>query len=183
MRNSLLISVLAILAMPAAALAQVPSPESIRCQLDPACSKPAAPPAPGGKLYRSINPTGGITTATQNAVDLNVAFEYNSAVLQNDARITLDSLGKALSDPSLAGFTFLVGGHTDAKGSAPYNKVLSQRRAQAVRDYLITHYGISASRLTAQGFGSVQLIDPEHPLDGVNRRVQIVNMTTPAPRQ
>ena len=183
MRNSFLVSVLAILAMPTAALAQVPSPESIRCQLDPACTKPAAQPAPGGKLYRSINPAGGIATSTKNAVDLNVAFEYNSAVLQNDARITLDSLGKALSDPSLAGFAFLVGGHTDAKGSAAYNKVLSERRAQAVRDYLVTHFNISASRLTAQGFGSVQLIDPVHPLDGVNRRVQIVNMTATPPRQ
>jgi outer membrane protein OmpA-like peptidoglycan-associated protein len=182
MRISFLIPALAILATPVAALAQVPTPESIRCQLDPACTQTAAKPA-DGKRFRSIGPTDGVTKPTQNAVDLNVAFEYNSAILQNDARITLDSLGKALADPSLAGFTFLVGGHTDARGSASYNKLLSARRAQAVRDYLVTHFNISASRLTAQGFGSVQLIDPEHPQDGVNRRVQIVNMTTSTPRQ
>lgn len=178
MRISYFIAALAILALPVAAIAQETSAESIRCSLDPACPKGAPKPA-GGKLYRSINPTADVKTTTQNAIDLNIAFEYNSAVLQNDARITLDSLGKALSDPSLAGYKFLIGGHTDAKGRPSYNKVLSERRAQAVRNYLVTNYHIPASRLTAEGFGSVQLIDPEHPEGERNRRVQIVNMTTP----
>jgi len=168
MRIALLISALAILAVPMAAQAQDPSPESIRCSLDPTCH---------ARKSRSIDPSGGVVTPKQNAVDLNVAFEFNSAVLQNDARITLDNLGKALTDPSLAGYTFLIGGHTDAKGRATYNKVLSERRAEAVREYLVTHYNIPANRLTAKGFGSVQLIDPDHPEGERNRRVQIVNMT------
>jgi outer membrane protein OmpA-like peptidoglycan-associated protein len=174
MRISFLIPALAILASPVAVLAQEPTPEAIICKLDPACPK--------GKT-RSLDPTGGMTKPTENAVDLNVAFEYNSAILQNDARITLDNLGKALTNPRLASYTFLIGGHTDAKGSAAYNKVLSERRANAVRDYLVTRYNIQMSKLTAKGFGSVQLIDPVHPLDGVNRRVQIVNTSTPMSRQ
>jgi outer membrane protein OmpA-like peptidoglycan-associated protein len=178
MRIALLISTLAIFAAPALALAQGPSPESIRCSLDPSCQSPGqAPPSQPGIKRRSIDPSVGVATPKSNAIDLNVAFEFNSAILQNDARITLDSLGKALSDPSLAGYAFLIGGHTDAKGRPSYNQVLSERRAQAVREYLVTHYSIPESRLTAKGFGSVQLIDPDHPEGERNRRVQIVNMT------
>ncbi len=179
MRVAFLFPALALLAVPVAAWAEEPSAETIRCQLDPACASGAPKPANGGKHFRSIDPTGGVAEPKQNVANLNVPFEFNSAVLQTDARITLDNLGHALSDPSLAGFSFLIGGHTDAKGSASYNQVLSQRRAQAVRDYLVGHYNIPVSRLTAKGYGSVQLLDPEHPLDGVNRRVQIVNVTVP----
>jgi outer membrane protein OmpA-like peptidoglycan-associated protein len=179
MRIAFLIPALALLAAPVAALAEEPSAETIRCQLDPGCANGAAKPANGGKHYRSIDPTGGIAQPKQNVSNLNVPFEYNSAVLQTDARITLDNLGRALSDPSLAGYSFLIGGHTDAKGSVSYNQTLSERRAQAVRDYLVSHYNIPAGKLAAKGYGSVQLLDPDHPLDGINRRVQIVNVTVP----
>jgi OOP family OmpA-OmpF porin len=46
-----------------------------------------------------------------------------------------------------------IGGHTDSTGSAAFNEKLSQRRAQAVMDYLVKH-GIDASRLSAHGYGS-----------------------------
>lgn len=183
MRIAVVVPVLAILAAPVPALAQEPSADAILCQLDPSCAKPGTDPgakaAPEGRRLRSIDPAGAAPQPSQNAVNLNIPFEFNSAILQTDARITLDNLGKALSNPRLAGYVFLIGGHTDAKGSANYNRVLSERRAEAVRRYLMSHYNIPASKLTAKGFGSVQLLDPEHPLDGVNRRVQIVNMTTP----
>jgi outer membrane protein OmpA-like peptidoglycan-associated protein len=187
MRILFLIPALAILSAPVAAFAQEPSPESIRCSLDPACHGPvqsvSTQKCPPGKTCRSLEmPTTIAPPKQTNTIDLNIAFEFNSAVLRNDARITLDNLGTALKDPSLAGYTFLIGGHTDAKGTRTYNQVLSQRRAQAVREYLVTQYGIPESRLTAKGFGSGQLIDPESPLGERNRRVQIVNMTAPTPR-
>lgn len=168
MRLSCLAATLIILATAPAAFAQTPSADEITCQLDPSC---------GHVKRRSIDPGEVKAQPKQNAINLNVPFEFNSAVLQTDARITLDNLGKALTDPRLAGYTFLIGGHTDAKGSASYNKVLSERRARAVRDYLVTNFGIPTTRLKAEGFGSLQLIDGAHPEDGVNRRVQIVNMT------
>jgi outer membrane protein OmpA-like peptidoglycan-associated protein len=178
MRIAFLIPTLALLAVPAAALAQEPtatpasqpSAETIRCQLDPSCIK----------KHRSLEPEGSIAQPKQNVANLNVSFEYNSAVLQTDAYITLDNLGRALSNPSLAGYSFEVSGHTDRKGSAAYNQVLSERRAQAVRDYLVSHYNIPTSRLATKGYGSIQLLNPKDPYDGVNRRVQIVNMTVPS---
>ena len=68
----------------------------------------------------------------------------------------------------------------DAKGSAEYNQKLSERRADVVRRYLIAQFGIDKSRLTAKGFGKAQLLDPARPEDGVNRRVQVLNMTAAA---
>jgi hypothetical protein len=52
---------------------------------------------------------------------------------------------------------------------------LSEQRAAAVRNYLIAQFGIAADRLSAKGYGKSQPLDPEHPEDGVNRRVQVIN--------
>jgi len=109
------------------------------------------------------------------SVNLYVNFDYNSADLTSDARITLDQLGTALRDPRLEAFSFVIAGHTDAKGGVDFNQKLSERRAEAVRNYMITQFGIAAERLTAKGYGKSQLLDPDHPEDGVNRRVQVIN--------
>jgi outer membrane protein OmpA-like peptidoglycan-associated protein len=110
------------------------------------------------------------------SVDLHIPFDYNSDKLTFDAIITLRQLGGALSDPKLAGYRFRIAGHTDAKGTADYNQKLSERRAQAVRDYLVAQYDVSPSRLETIGYGSNRLADPSKPLEAVNRRVQIVNV-------
>ena len=62
-------------------------------------------------------------------------------------------LGRALSDLRFAGNTFRIAGHSDGKGSGDYNVDLSQKRAEAVRLYLITKFGVGAERLVAQGHG------------------------------
>ena len=46
-----------------------------------------------------------------------------------------------------------------------------------MRTYLIEQFGVSPQNLAAKGFGKSQLLDPERPEDGVNRRVQVVNTT------
>jgi hypothetical protein len=112
------------------------------------------------------------------SVNLYVNFAYNSDELSSDARITLDHLGAALRDPRLEGFAFLIAGHTDAKGSAEYNQKLSERRAEAVKRYLISQYKLPPQRLSAVGYGMSQLLDPSRPEDAINRRVQIINTTT-----
>jgi hypothetical protein len=69
----------------------------------------------------------------------------------------------------------VISGHTDARGSADYNMRLSERRAQAVRQFLITEKGISAGRLAAKGYGKTQLLLPSDPNNELNRRVQFQN--------
>lgn len=111
------------------------------------------------------------------SVDLEVLFEFDSARLTPDAVETLTTLGRALIDDRLAGGEFLIGGHTDAKGRAEYNLRLSDRRAAAVRQFLMQTFGIDAGRLTAKGFGSRYLKNPQQPRAAENRRVQVVNVS------
>jgi outer membrane protein OmpA-like peptidoglycan-associated protein len=153
------------------------SKNDIVCALDPKCAPP-----PSRSFNRGITAAGGTTEEAPLAVDLYVNFAYNSADLTGDARISLDQLGGALRDPRLSGFTFMVAGHTDAKGGVDYNQKLSERRAEAVRQYMIAQYGIAAERLSSVGYGKSQLLDPSRPEDGVNRRVQIINVTASARR-
>jgi outer membrane protein OmpA-like peptidoglycan-associated protein len=91
----------------------------------------------------------------------------------------LDRLAAALKDERLARLDFLIGGHTDAVGSDQYNERLSEQRAASVKEYLVERSGIQAHRLVDKGFGESRLLDSKHPLDGVNRRVQIITLATP----
>jgi outer membrane protein OmpA-like peptidoglycan-associated protein len=154
------------------AAAVEPNPESIVCALDPACAKKPLTRS----MRRGITPSGG-QAEQRLSVDIYVNFAYNSTDLESDARITLDRLGAALTDPRLKGFSFMIAGHTDAKGTAEYNQTLSERRAESVRQYLMTRFGMTAKQLAAKGYGKSQPLDPSRPEDGVNRRVQIINVT------
>lgn len=108
--------------------------------------------------------------------DLNVTFAFDSAELTPDAMVVLDRLAAALKDEKLAGYSFVVGGHTDAVGEELYNEMLSERRAIAVVDYLTERRQIDRNRLQSQGFGEAELYDPANPDAGVNRRVEIVTI-------
>jgi outer membrane protein OmpA-like peptidoglycan-associated protein len=110
------------------------------------------------------------------SIDLEILFGYDSATPTREARETLASLGEALNDSELKGSTFLIAGHTDAKGSASYNQKLSQRRAEAVKKVLVSEFKIPADSLLTAGYGKDRLKDPANPLAAENRRVQVVNM-------
>jgi outer membrane protein OmpA-like peptidoglycan-associated protein len=69
-------------------------------------------------------------------IDLEINFEYNSAVIGSKAMPQVTELGKALTSEDLKGRTFILSGFTDAKGSETYNQGLSERRADAVKQFL-----------------------------------------------
>jgi outer membrane protein OmpA-like peptidoglycan-associated protein len=110
------------------------------------------------------------------SINLYIPFEYDSDKLKTEAQLTLKRLGTALKDERLSGYRFQVEGHTDARGSLEYNQTLSERRAKAVRDYIVFHYDIAPDRIETMGFGKTKLLDPLKPEDGVNRRVQVINL-------
>jgi outer membrane protein OmpA-like peptidoglycan-associated protein len=154
---------------------QRPSTEDIVKKLDPTTAvsvQPGLRDTPWGD--RGITEEG--TDTASPSIDLNIPFDYNSDKLTPDGIITLRRLGAALKDPRLANYRFKIAGHADAKGSADYNQKLSERRAQSVRDYLVFQYDLDPGKLETAGYGSARLADPGHPEDGVNRRVQVVNM-------
>ena len=106
------------------------------------------------------------------SINMQINFEYNSAEIAGSSEKTMATLAKALASPQLEGRKFTVIGHTDASGSAAYNKALSDRRAAAVRRYLMDN-GVASSRLRAVGKGESQLLNANEPDAGENRRVEI----------
>jgi outer membrane protein OmpA-like peptidoglycan-associated protein len=111
-------------------------------------------------------------------IDLEITFDYNSSKISNSALPQVDALGKALTDPSLKGTTFVVAGHTDAVGGDTFNQDLSERRADVVKQYLTTKYGMASADLVTVGYGKTRLKNPNDPKGGENRRVQVVNMAS-----
>jgi outer membrane protein OmpA-like peptidoglycan-associated protein len=129
---------------------------------------------------RSLSPENrdqmaGIVSKSKS-VDLNVNFEFNSASLTPSVEPQLNDLGKVLTSPELAGSVIMLGGHTDAKGSDPYNQGLSERRAETVKRFLIEKYHIPAARLLSAGYGKRDLKNTADPFAAENRRVQIANV-------
>lgn len=129
-----------------------------------------------GLLPRGVQVEGADTANALPSVDLSVSFEFNSAQLTTDAMLTLDQLGAALGNPALAAFRFQIAGHTDGIGTQDINQTLSEQRAFAVKNYLVTRHGIAADRLETIGYGKTRLLDPAHPDAAINRRVQVTNM-------
>ncbi len=110
-----------------------------------------------------------------------VLFASNKSDLLPSAQAKLAEVASALTkDDSTS--KIVVEGHTDSQGGATYNQGLSQRRAQAVRDYLVSQ-GVAADRVTAVGFGLTRPIADNGSPEGRanNRRVEIVVQPTPAP--
>jgi OOP family OmpA-OmpF porin len=104
-------------------------------------------------------------------LDMLINFDLDSADLTEQARQSLNEFAKALKDNRLRAATFVVEGHTDARGEAVYNDKLSERRAQAVSAFLLAN-GVDASRVEAVGLGEqkprvADIYDP------VNRRVEM----------
>jgi outer membrane protein OmpA-like peptidoglycan-associated protein len=113
---------------------------------------------------------------TKPNIDLEITFDYNSATISQKSMPSVQALGRALTSPDLKGSTFVVAGHTDAAGADAYNQDLSERRADAIKRYLVEKYGIAGADLVTVGYGKSKLKDPSQPLAEVNRRVQVVNM-------
>ncbi len=96
------------------------------------------------------------------------------------AQLKLNEVADALTkeDPLSK---MVVEGHTDSQGAAAYNQTLSQHRAEAVRDYLVSR-GIASDRISAQGFGPTRSVADNASAEGRanNRRVEIVVQAKPS---
>jgi outer membrane protein OmpA-like peptidoglycan-associated protein len=82
-----------------------------------------------------------------------IGFKLNSADLDEFSRRQLESVGAGMMDQRLVAQRFLIEGHTDDLGTPDYNRELSVRRAQAVRDYLTRVSGVPRQRLDIRGLG------------------------------
>lgn len=130
------------------------------------------------ELIDKLTPPSASTRSLRNltpkpvTVDLSIQFDFDSARLLPASKPLLDNLASAMNSERLSSVHFRIEGHTDAKGRAEYNLQLSNRRAQAVLDYLAQRQ-VASTRLQAEGLGSTQLLLPERPEASENRRVRI----------
>lgn len=117
-------------------------------------------------------PAKAVVQADRIDIQDKVFFETDQAVIKSESHGILDEVAEILvNHPELQHLT--VEGHTDSVGDAGYNKDLSQRRADAVRTYLVER-GVEASRITAIGYGEERLlVEEKTEADRAkNRRVQ-----------
>lgn len=100
-----------------------------------------------------------------------VTFQTDSAVILPEGLVLLNAVVPILQDDPKA--LFEIGGHTDNAGSEQKNQLLSERRAKAVAEYLISK-GVAAHRLWARGYGASQPIADNMTVEGRahNRRIE-----------
>jgi outer membrane protein OmpA-like peptidoglycan-associated protein len=116
------------------------------------------------------------TTDTPRGLVVNmgdVLFDTGKSDLRSEAREALAKLsGIVLNYPSLR---LTIEGHTDSTGGAEFNQTLSEKRADAVRDYLVSQ-GLGAGSLSAQGLGMDEPVADNSTAEGRqrNRRVEII---------
>jgi outer membrane protein OmpA-like peptidoglycan-associated protein len=122
----------------------------------------------GGKdLYDALAEKGRV--ATQG-----IFFATGSAELAGESTPTLKEIGQMLKDH--ADLSLTIEGHTDNTGSPEANQSLSEKRAAAVKAYLVSTFGIAESRLEAKGFGASKPAASNDTPEGrqQNRRVELV---------
>jgi OOP family OmpA-OmpF porin len=114
----------------------------------------AAAPEPAPVIAAALPPQPVTKTYSQKtSFSGDALFAFDQAVLKPEGKTTLDVLVSQLDGASYD--KIATTGHTDRFGSAKYNQNLSERRAQAVKDYLVSK-NVDASRITATGLGETQ---------------------------
>jgi len=109
-------------------------------------------------------------------VTADIQFDEDAAVVRPESYRMLGRIADALYHPSLLGSKFLIVGHTVSTGKRDYNLTLSQRRADVIRDIMISTFKISPKRLQAIGLGEEQMLDSLHPGAPVNAQVQLMTV-------
>jgi OOP family OmpA-OmpF porin len=109
-------------------------------------------------------------------VTFDVLFDPDSSIIRPGSYRTLGRIADTLTDPALLPYRFLIVGHTESGGRRDHNLIVSQRRADAIRDVLATTFKISPKRLQTLGLGEEQLRDAARPPSATNRRIQVVSL-------
>ena len=123
----------------------------------------------GKKLYDLISTKGRASTQ-------GILFDEGSDHIRGESTPTLAEIGDMMK--THASLSLTIEGHTDNVGSEAANKALSEKRALAVKQYLVGKYGIASTRMKTAGFGSSKPVAPNNTAEGRqnNRRVELVKL-------
>jgi outer membrane protein OmpA-like peptidoglycan-associated protein len=191
--TSTIFAACAVLSFASPTEAQNPSADQIIRSLEPSGVtrgiRPVGPPS--GTSVPSLGATSASTVQGSAAptvarpvpppsVNLTIQFPTGSAVVTPEAARSLDELGRALTNNALSGYRFRIEGHTDTVGTREYNKLLSEKRAASVLDYLVRKWGVDPAKVQPVGMGLDQPLVPTGPnvAEARNRRVTVVNLGT-----
>lgn len=146
-------------------------PRAVR-QISPNASAGPVIVAAANAPAQQAEPVKVITpTVTQLAIP--IPFAFNSARLAGEAKPSLNEIAEGIKlIHTTQRIRIVIEGHTDAKGTSAYNLRLSQRRAAAVKQYLVHEHGIDPRLLRAVGRGERQPLNQANPYADENRRVQ-----------
>ena len=135
----------------------------------PATGIPGCDGVPVAQAPRAPAPTPMASKVVFNA---DAFFDFDKSTLKPEGRQLLDQVAQQAQGLNLE--TIIAIGHTDSIGSDAYNQGLSERRAAAVKAYLVTQ-GIDANRITASGKGKSQPVADNKTAAGraANRRVDV----------
>jgi OmpA-OmpF porin, OOP family len=142
------------------------TPKGVKVDKD-GCPPPVvqkAPPKAASAMEAAIVEKGRVT--------LNVEFDTDKSIVKKKYDEEIGKLGAVMKKyPDLK---ITIEGHTDSVGGLTYNEKLSQRRADAVKNYLVQKFGIEASRLNTKGYGPIRPIESNATKEGrqKNRRVE-----------
>jgi outer membrane protein OmpA-like peptidoglycan-associated protein len=106
-----------------------------------------------------------------------ILFDFDSSTIKEESKPLLSMYGTVLQG-DLADIVLIIAGHTDSKGSNPYNVALSRRRAEAVKKFLVAEYQIAESRLFIKPYGEDKPIASNETKEGraKNRRVEFIRI-------
>ena len=138
----------------------LPTPKIIESRPSPA--PPPVPSVPASAVLKK--------KIDELLMGTTMMFRINSATLLPEGKAVLNGVATILQEDPTAAFE--VGGHTDNVGPEPTNRVLSEQRAKAVVDYLVSKE-IVADRLTPKGYGASRLITENSTEEGRQQNRQI----------
>jgi len=107
-------------------------------------------------------------------IRFDVVFDQDSSLVRPASYQTIGSIADALTDPKLRPYRYLIVDHVESAGRRDHNLILSQRRADSLRDVLINTFKVAPKRLQALGLGEEQLQDTNRPAAPANARIQII---------
>ena len=141
-----------------------------RAKMTRACSRRSASP-PAGRSCTTSSPRADAFRRTASCSTPDVDR------IRGESTPTLKEIGQMLKDH--ADLKLTIEGHTDNVGQPAANLTLSQKRADAVKQYLVANFGIDAARLSTKGYGDTKPADKNDSAQGRqnNRRVELVKGT------
>jgi OmpA-OmpF porin, OOP family len=109
-------------------------------------------------------------------INLDIQFDVDTPIVQPASYQTLGRIADALVHSSMLPYGVLIVGHIESNGRREANAILSQRRADAIRDMLVNTFKIATKRVQSVGLGEEQFIDQARPSAPVNNQIQVVTL-------